>query len=389
MRRSVLLLVLTLAGLAISLPAPDASAQRRGSARQARVRSGSATRQHTVRRGDTWVRIARRYGVDAWDLALANRSRPERTLRTGQVLQVPPEGVVYVRSRQSLSEVARAHDVQPEVLARLNGVRIGTTLRVGQRLVLPGYVDPTDPEVVDRDWGAPSQQGVARIRRRGELAPPRLVDGAGRVTREGLQQLAQLMRRHDQDDPALPHPRLVRLLAAISDHFGGREITLVSGRRPAGGRTRESSRHVSGHATDIRIEGVPARALWDYCRSLARTGCGFYPRSTFVHVDVRDEPAQWVDWSQPGRRSAYGNLRGPWRRACTRAHRGRGRPSPACSREGRQVTRPLEVPAEVELTPEAQALLPIVPDIPAEPEELDEGDEAEILDVEDEGDGDS
>lgn len=346
----------------VAAAAPGAEAQRRRSA---------STRQHVVRPGDTWVRIARRFDVSPWDLALANGSRPERTLRPGQVLTPPAPGVVYVRPRQTLADVAREHDCDATVLARLNRLRPSARLRVGQRLTLPGYVDPSSA-ATNRSWGPPPERGVGRIRRRGELERVRLVDAEGRVTGEGLTQVARLMRRQDEDPAELPHPRLVRLLAAISDHFGGREITLVSGRRSAGGRTRETSRHVSGHATDIRIEGVPARALWDYCRSLSQTGCGFYPRSTFVHVDVREQAAQWVDWSSPGRRSSYGNLRGPWRRACTRARRGttpRG-----CAREGRQITRPSEVPAEVELTPEARELMPVIPAL-TPGEDPDEGDE--------------
>lgn len=376
MGRQLSIVALALAALALPL---TVGAQPRTARRPPATRGASSgasrgrpprARQHTVRAGDTWVRIARRNGIDPLDLALANGSRLERTLRPGQVLTIPPEGVVFVRTRQSLADVARAHECDPAALARLNRLRPGATLRVGQRLVLPGYAPSSEP--VDRDWGAPSERGVARIRRRSELERVRLVDGEGRVTREGLTQVAALMRRQEEDQPALPHPRLIRLLAAISDHFGGREITLVSGRRPAGGRTRETSRHVSGHATDIRVEGVPARALWDYCRSLGQTGCGLYPRSTFVHVDVREHAAQWVDWSEPGRRSAYGNLRGPWRRACLRARR--GPTPPACGREGRQVTRANEVPTTVELTPEALELMPVIPGV-APGDEPDEGDE--------------
>ncbi len=394
MRWSVAVVLVLLAAVAGSVPISSVEAQRLGARRQARAQGpSSGGRQHTVRSGDSWVRIARRYRVDPWDLALANRSRPDRTLRPGQVLRIPPVGVVYVRARQTLSDIARAHHTEPEVVARLNRLRRGARLRVGQRLILPDYVDPTSAQVVNRDWGDPAERGVVRVRRWGELTQARLVDAEGRVTREGLTQLAQLMRRQEEDEPALPHPRLVRLLAAISDHFGGRAITLVSGRRRPGGRTRESSRHVSGHATDIRVDGVPARALWDYCRSLSHTGCGFYPRSTFVHVDVREQPAQWVDWSQPGRRSIFGNLRGPWRRACARARNRRGRPSAACSREGRSITRPDEVPAQVELTPDARELVPEVPAL-APGDEPDEGDESDVQgelfdEGEDGDDGDS
>jgi hypothetical protein len=166
------------------------------------------------------------------------------------------------------------------------------------------------------------------------------------------------MRRRDEDPPELPHPRLPALLAAISDHFGGREIHIVSGRRRAEGYTRESSRHVSGRATDIRVRGVPRREVWDFCRSLGHTGCGYYPRSTFTHVDVRDRSGQWVDWSRPGRRPRYGSLRGPYRRRIRRGRRRgrwtRGRPE--TERVTRRVTRPDAVPLEVPLTADAQAL---------------------------------
>ena len=260
-----------------------------------------AQRHHTVRSGQSLSRIARRHRVSVWDLALANRMRPDDGIRPGQVLTVPPRGITYVRPGQTLSHVARDNHCSVEELMRINRMR-RRRVRVGQRLVLPGFVAESDR---DRDWGDPDEPGVATIRRRDERVQVRLRDDEGRVTREALEGLARLMRRHEDDPPELPHPRLALLLAAISDHFGGREITLVSGRREAGGYTRESSRHTSGQATDVRVRGVPRRVLWDYCRSLGQTGCGYYPRSTFVHVDVRARAAQWVDWSRPGQRGYW------------------------------------------------------------------------------------
>jgi hypothetical protein len=98
---------------------------------------------------------------------------------------------------------------------------------------------------------------------------------------------------------------LIELLAHVSDHFGGRTIHLISGFRSPGGYTRETSRHVSGHAVDIRVEGVPNSVLRDYVRTFGRVGVGFYPRSRFVHLDVRDRDAYWVDWSRPGEAPRY------------------------------------------------------------------------------------
>lgn len=321
--------------------------------------SAAAQRQHTVRAGESMAQIARRHRVDVWDLALASGLRPEATLRPGRTLTVPPPHVTYVRPGQTISEIARAHDCTVDELMSLNRLRRGALLRVGRRLVLPGY-EPSSASggSTPRDWGAPAAPGTVRLRRRDEVVEVALVDAERRVTREGVEALARLMRAHEDDEAELPHPRLPLLLAAISDHFGGREITIVSGRREAGGYTRESSRHTEGRATDIRVSGVPMRALWDYCRTLADTGCGYYPRSTFVHVDVRASAAQWVDWSRPGRRPRYGNLARAWPRMCRRASR---RGHRLCAREGRRVTAPDDVPIEVALADDARALYPSVP----------------------------
>lgn len=315
----------------------------------------SAQRQHRVRSGDSLALIARRHNVRIFDLATANQLRRNSVLRPGDVLTIPPRGITYVQPGETLSEIARDHETTVDAIRRLNRIRGG--LRAGQRLVLPGYRDVSDPP--DRNYGEPDEPGLARIHRRDEATTVRLLDAERRVTREGLERLGQLMRRHDEDAVELPHPRLVHLLAAISDHFGGRQITLISGRREPRGYTRGSSKHVSGQATDIRIQGVSNRALWDFCRSLAQTGCGYYPRSTFVHVDVRERAMQWVDWSRPGRRPAPGNLRGAWRRACRRP--GAAARSRNCAREGRRITREDAVPLVVELTEEARALMPVVP----------------------------
>ncbi|MEQ8455582.1 MAG: LysM peptidoglycan-binding domain-containing protein [Sandaracinaceae bacterium] len=346
----------TLLTLALALAALAASAPGRA----------EAQRTHTVRSGQSLSRIARRYRVDVWDLALANRMRRTDALRAGQTLTIPPRGVTYVRPGQTLSHIARDHHCSVDELVRLNRLR-RQSLRAGQRLILPGFL-PEEQE--ERDWGEPDEPGVATIRRRDEVVSVRLRDAEGRVTEEALQQLARLMRRHDDDAAELPHPRLALLLAAISDEFGGREIRLVSGRREAGGYTRESSRHTEGRATDIQVRGVPRRTLWNYCRTLQHTGCGFYPRSTFVHVDVRGQNAQWVDWSRPGARPRYGNLTGPFPRFCRNRRR---RTHRRCARENRRVTAADAVAVDVRLTEAALALLPEVPDAQEDPgEHVDE-----------------
>lgn len=343
----------------------------------------SAQREHVVRSGQTMAAIARRYHVDVWDLALASGLRPTATLRVGQTLTVPSAHTTYVRPGQTLSEIAHDHDCDIAELRRLNRLRERSTLRVGMRLLLPGFESAAS--AAPHDYGAPEEPGVVALRRRDETRRTTLLDEERRVTAEGVTALAELMRRHDEDAAELPHPRLVALLAAISDHFGGAEITIISGRREAGGYTRESSRHTRGQATDIRVRGVAMRSVWDYCRTLPNTGCGFYPRSSFVHVDVRGSAAQWVDWSTPGRAARYGNLERAWPRMCRRSDR---RTHRRCRREGRRVTAPDDLALAALMTSEALALYPEIPIEDEGDDEVDEYDTAvDDEEVTDEGEG--
>ena len=99
-------------------------------------------------------------------------------------------------------------------------------------------------------------------------------------------------------------PGLVFRLQAISDHFPGRTITLVSGYRPMS----KGSPHSAGRAFDIRIDGVTNEVLVDFCKTLQDTGCGYYPNSYFVHVDVRAAGVghvYWIDISGPGEKPVY------------------------------------------------------------------------------------
>ena len=272
--------------------------------------AAQAQRSHTVRSGQTLAAIARRHRVSVADLKAANHLRNAR-LRPGQSLIIPERGTTYVRRGETLSHIARRANASVEELRRANRLRRNARIRPGQRLVLPGH---TPREQLQRDYGDPETPGRVTLIRRERREVMQLVDDRGRVRQEGLDTLKELLKRTDQDQPPPANPRLGLLLARISDRFGGRPIRIVSGYRPARGRTRESSRHVSGRATDIRVQGVPHRAVWEFCRRINHAGCGFYPRSTFVHVDARLSRTQWVDWSRPGQGARYGDLRGPTRR---------------------------------------------------------------------------
>jgi len=102
--------------------------------------------------------------------------------------------------------------------------------------------------------------------------------------------------------------RLVQRLELAIEHFAkgsqAPRIQLVSGYRPKSA----GSFHQSGRALDFRIDGVTNEALVAFCKTLPDTGCGYYPNSLFVHMDVRDAGAghvAWVDASRPGEAPRY------------------------------------------------------------------------------------
>lgn len=266
-----------------------------------------AERHYTVRSGDTLAAIAKRYGVPVSAIRAANPKQKAKSIRPGHVIEIPEPGVVYVRPGDTLSSIARTHHVTTRELQSVNRMKRSSMLRAGQKLLLPGYEPAHRRKRAVKRWGRPKRPGVVTLIRAwsSKRTRVRLRKRSGQIHPWGRKVLARLMRSRRNHKIKRPHPRLVKVLALISDHFGGRPIHIISGYRPAGGYTKESSRHTSGRALDIRVRGVSNRALSDYCRRLSNVGCGFYPRSTFVHVDVRRRSAHWVDWSRPGQAPMY------------------------------------------------------------------------------------
>jgi hypothetical protein len=92
----------------------------------------------------------------------------------------------------------------------------------------------------------------------------------------------------------------------VSDHFGGREVNVVSGFRPySPGQYSRHSNHNEGRAIDFSIKGIANETVRDFCRSFRNVGVGYYPNSLFVHLDVRDGNAYWVDYAAPGQAPRY------------------------------------------------------------------------------------
>lgn len=103
--------------------------------------------------------------------------------------------------------------------------------------------------------------------------------------------------RNDQSTHAV-QTRLLDLAYRAMIHFNAPHVVLVSGFR----RTRVTSRHSHGRAIDMELPDVNVRELARFLEQSGFVGVGIYPRSGFVHLDVRGSSYFWVDNSGSGRR---------------------------------------------------------------------------------------
>lgn len=285
------------------------------------------TRTHLVYEGQRLGSIAKRYNVTVDAIARANGIRETDPIRPGQRLVIPdkndkrgaeaaqrrqpsaapaqgPSGSHRVESGQRLESIARRYGVSVDALCEANGIHPRTTIRAGQHLTIP-----TRGAGAERASGTSSRGATYRayfkapkVRDRVELIGHnytyrgKVFDSRGRLTSPANSGLSRVLATTG----ARPKPdsRLVRLLVQVSNRFGGRPLRVVSGYRTTS--YFEDSRHKSSRAVDFSVVGVPNEALRDYLRTLPNVGVGYYPNSSFVHLDVREYAAYWVDHSGPG-----------------------------------------------------------------------------------------
>jgi len=109
---------------------------------------------YTIRSGDTLFSIARRYNVSLDDLLEANPGIDPERLFVGQVICIPlavppvacPEGTFAYTIRQgdTFFAIARRFNVSLEALIRANPNVDPDALLVGQRICIPGAMPPPE-----------------------------------------------------------------------------------------------------------------------------------------------------------------------------------------------------------------------------------------------------
>ena len=115
----------------------------------------------------------------------------------------------------------------------------------------------------------------------------------GEMDESTYRSLRHLMRCRRTGAEAPIDPRLIEMLYGFSQRTG-QKIVLISGFRTSA-FAAPNSYHTRGMAADIRIPGMTALMVRDLARAMGVRGVGYYPRSQFVHVDLREEPYFWTE----------------------------------------------------------------------------------------------
>lgn len=311
---------------------------------------------HTVYEGQRLGSIAKRYNVTVEALVAANHLDRKAAIKPGQKLVIPdpdwkpgddlpeleaaPEKkkdskaksssvsdsekpgkprLHVVQKGHTLSAISGRYGITVAAICTANDLDKRSSLDVGQTLVIPDKTDKDGRYArklriegrLDDDEGSSGggkhqswkqyekpawRRGYIKIRRYGRAWQGYVIGPKGEVLGQASTKINFVLGAHD-GGPDID-PRLVRLIAQISDKFGGRELRIVSGYRTQS--FVAASKHKEGRALDFSIPGIPNEALRDYLRTLDNVGVGYYPNSSFVHLDVRGYNAYWVDYAGPG-----------------------------------------------------------------------------------------
>lgn len=116
-----------------------------------------------------------------------------------------------------------------------------------------------------------------------------------KILPEGMKAIQELFRSRDSDQTLPIDPRLIDLLDQIEDHFGVRQVEIISGYRSqafnkelkaTGHTVANESFHTRGMAADIHLDEIDEETLKKYALSLGIGGVGYYSSLDMVHVDT-------------------------------------------------------------------------------------------------------
>ena len=304
--------------------------------------AASSPRYHTVAAGQRLGSIAKRYGVGIDAMCTANGIERNQRLKVGEKLLVPakddkdgsitrrqygppPEqhkeardsatadtmlastreparpSTHTVYAGQRLETIAKRYQVSIDALREVNRLHRNAKLKPGQVLLIPGSLPDGG---LSRAGDDDRQAASAKLPKKGFMDLSTyttryrgvVFDKKGKVASGAVESISKLFAATGSRPRV--DPRLIALLADVSEHFGGRPMRVVSGWRDHS--YFEDSRHKHSQAVDFSVPGVANTVVRDYVRRFRNCGVGYYPNSSFVHLDVREAAAYWVDYAGPG-----------------------------------------------------------------------------------------
>ena len=246
--------------------------------------------EHVVSKGHTLQAIANRYHVTVRSIMEKNNLHNAKRLQLGQVLVIPGVGN---KKKPEAGTGAGKTDAKTSVALTTSNAKVGDAKGAAKPGASKYAARAKEPGVVRGHRLATNEEFVLQV-------------GRGRRIPAGTLTKAKNMWRSSTNQTHAVDARLLALLGVTSDHFGSRPIEIISGFRPyKTTQYTKDSRHNHGKAVDFRVVGVPNTAVRDFCRTLHNTGCGYYPNSVFVHMDVREQSEYWIDYSRPGEKPKY------------------------------------------------------------------------------------
>jgi uncharacterized protein YcbK (DUF882 family) len=236
--------------------------------------------EHVVQPGQTLAKIAKRYRIDLDSLCATNDLKKSAKLQPGLRLTIPSDDD---RSEAVSQEPAAATVREPRSNSSVKKPEFER--RVGARATIYGQY-----------LARPTRRGWVHILGHHGEWQGQLLAKNGKLQPKAVAAVSRLLAWPRSDFTM--DRRLLTLLAQISDSFGGGPLRVVSGYRTTS--YSSESKHPLGRACDFHVLGVPNGALREFARTFENVGVGYYPNSTFIHLDVRDHDAYWIDYAGPG-----------------------------------------------------------------------------------------
>lgn len=256
---------------------------------------------HTVYQGQTLGMIAKRYNVSIDELCAANSITRRSPIKPGQVLVVPSRVPGSASKPPSPTKKVASTPINQAVSKPSSS---NVPARTSAAAVARSASQAPNKAPTWKKYARPARRaGYVVLKATGRAWQGYAIVKGNRISlaaQKGIKRALYSWRTGGEVDI---DPRLIRVLVKVSDTFGGRPLRIVSGYRESS--FAKDSKHKSGRACDLSVEGVPNDALRDYLLTLDQLGVGYYPNSSFVHVDVRPKSTQWVDRSAPGERPDY------------------------------------------------------------------------------------